>query len=195
MLSRRIALTSAASVVLLAALTACGTSSPPAPTATTPLSSSPSATPSPPRDSSSPAPSPVPVTASCNQLVSADTLYGFNPNYGIVDGFKPKAGTDGASAVAKGGVACRWMNQTSSDTIDLSVASLDTDAIEALKNAAYANSQMVPTYGDEAYFSVKNNVGTAIVFSGAYWLVVSSAEFLEPGDATDIVNSALNALS
>ena len=53
---------------------------------------------------------------------------------------------------------------------------------------------MVPTYGDEAYFSVADGVGTAIVFDRSYWLVATSVAFFEPGDATEIVESALSAL-
>ena len=54
---------------------------------------------------------------------------------------------------------------------------------------------MVPTYGDEAYFSVGGNgVGTAIVFQGTYWIVLESPAFFEPGDATDLVDSVIAGL-
>jgi hypothetical protein len=56
------------------------------------------------------------------------------------------------------------------------------------------NAAMVPTYGDEAYFEVEDGVGTAIVFQGRFRLVVSSESFLEPGEPTGIVESALAAL-
>jgi hypothetical protein len=63
-----------------------------------------------------------------------------------------------------------------------------------LKNAAFAESQMVPTYGEEAYFEVEGDVGTAIVFQGRYRLVISSVSFFEPGEPTAIIEAALGAL-
>jgi hypothetical protein len=137
----------------------------------------------------------APIDVDCATLVSPDAMYAYNPNFGLSDGWKPETGSVPADAVARGGVACRWVNQTSGDTIDLSVANLTDDDLEAFKNAAVQESTMVPTYGDEAYFEVVDGVGTAIVFDGSHWLVASSTYFFEPGDATEIVEAALSALS
>lgn len=136
----------------------------------------------------------TPVDATCDELVSADTLYIYNPNFGAIDDFTPEDGTAAASALAYQGVACRWENLTSGDQIDVSVAQLDDDSLTALKNAAFEDSEMVPTYGEEAYFSVEGGLGVAQVFLGSYWVVAESPVFLEPGDATEIVDSVLAAL-
>ncbi len=136
----------------------------------------------------------TPVDATCDELVSADTLYIYNPNFGAIDDFTPEDGTAAASALAYQGVACRWENLTSGDQIDVSVAQLDDDSLTALKNAAFEDSEMVPTYGEEAYFSVEGGLGVAQVFLGSYWVVAESRVFLEPGDATEIVDSVLAAL-
>ena len=72
----------------------------------------------------------------------------------------------------------------------------DDDTLEALKNAAFDDSQMVPTYGEEASFSVGDDgIGVAQVFQGPYWIVAASPVFFEPGDATEIVQSVIDALS
>lgn len=136
----------------------------------------------------------TPIDATCDQLVSADTLYIYNPNFGAIDDFTPDNGTAAASALAYQGVACRWQNLTSGDNIDVSVAQLDDDTLTALKNAAFADSEMVPTYGEEAYFSVEGDAGVAQVFTGSYWIVAESSVFLEPGDATELVESVLAQL-
>ena len=162
------------------------------PSATPSTSGTPSGEPSPePTD----APVGVPISATCDDLVSPDTLYVYNPNFGPIDGFTPDDGTPAASALAYQGVACRWQNQTSGDTIDLSVAQLDDDSLTALKNAAFEDSEMVPTYGEEAYFTVESGVGVAQVFQGPYWIVAESPIFFEPGDATELIQSVLDALS
>ncbi|HWM34471.1 MAG TPA: arginyl-tRNA synthetase [Pseudolysinimonas sp.] len=134
------------------------------------------------------------IDATCAELVSADTLYVYNPNFGPVDGYTPAAGSAAASALTYRGVACRWQNQTNGQNIDVSVAQLDDESLTALKNAAYADSEMVPTYGDEAYFGVSGGVGTAQVFQGPYWIVAESVAFFEPGDATEIIDSVIAGL-
>jgi hypothetical protein len=136
----------------------------------------------------------VPVGATCDELVSADTLYVYNPNFGAIDDFTPEDGSAAASALTYQGVACRWQNQTSGDTIDVSVAQLDEDTLTALKNAAFEDSEMIPTYGEEAYFIVDGGIGTAQVFQGPFWIVAESVAFFEPGDATELIESVLAAL-
>ncbi len=136
----------------------------------------------------------VPVGATCDELVPADTVYLYNPNFTSVDDFTPEDGTAAASALTYQGVACRWQNDTSGDTIDVSVAQLDDDTLTALKNAAFADSEMVPTYGEEAYFVVDSGVGAAQVFQGSFWIVAESPVFFEPGDATEIIQSVLAAV-
>jgi hypothetical protein len=189
---RRVLSTLAAASVALAVLAGC-TPTEPVPTAQPTTEPTPSETPS-----SEPTDQPIgtPVGKSCDQLVSPDTLYIYNPNFGPVDDFTPTAGTPAASALDYAGVACRWQNETNGQAIDVSVAQLDDDTLEALKNAAYTDSQMVPTYGEEAYFSVGDDgIGVAQVFQGPYWIVAASPVFFEPGDATEIVQSVIDALS
>ena len=190
MAPRPLILLPATAAILIGLLAGC------VPTATAESTPPPSDAPSTPStEPSEPAsPSATPIDVECNALVSLDAMYAYNPNFGWVDDWQPETGSAAADAVALGGVACQWVNQTSGDTIDLSVASLDEEALEALKNEAVEQSTMVPTYGEEAYFEVVDGVGTAIVFDRSYWLVVSSDYFFEPGDATEIVEAALSAL-
>jgi hypothetical protein len=135
-----------------------------------------------------------PLAVSCGDLVDPDAVYAFDPNYALLDSWDPPAGGPAAEAVAAGGVACQLVRESGEGTIDLSVAQLDDAAILEKKNAAFAESTMVPTYGDEAYFEVEDGIGTAIVFQGPYWLVISAAAFAEPGEPTEIIDAALAAL-
>jgi hypothetical protein len=159
------------------------------PTSTpTPSASSPAE----PEPTATAAPQPIDVT--CEQLIDADTMYTFDPNYALLDSFDPSTGSVGADQVAAGGVACRWVRESGGGTIDLSVAAYTDEQIVELKNEAFAESQMVPTYGEEAYFEVEGDKGTAIVFQGQYRLVISSVAFFEPGEPTQLIESALAAL-
>ena len=181
-------------VALIAGLAGCVPTPSPSPTGSG-ASSSPAVTASAtPSASPTPTVSATPITIGCSQLISADAIYAFNPNFGLLDSWTPASGSAAATAKSEKGIACRWSNQTSGDTIDFSVAHLDSASIESLKNDAVATSTMVPTYGDEAYFSAKKGTGTAIVFRGDFWLVASSVDFLEPGDPADLIDAALGAL-
>ncbi len=137
----------------------------------------------------------TPVEIDCNELVSPDAIYAFNPTVVLIDDFEPIDDSVAATAVEYSGVACRWQNQTSGENIDLSIANLDDNSLTALKNAAFEDSEMVPTYGEEAYFGINGQVGTAQVFQGPYWIVAESPAFFEPGDAVPIVDSAIAALT
>ncbi len=166
------------------------------PTVSASASGTPSASSSPPATAApTPTASPTPVTIGCSTLITADDMYAFNPNFGLLTSWTPTKGSAAATALSESGIACRWSNQTSGDTIDVSVAHLDAASIEALKNQAVSQGTLVPTYGDEAYFSTTGGVGTAVVFQGNYWLVATSVAFAEPGDPADLIAAALGALN
>jgi hypothetical protein len=190
---RRLVAPLAIGVLALATLSAC------VPTAAPTTSDTPSASQSDtPTGTATPSPTAsavsTPITIGCNELITPDDVYAFNPNFGLITSWTPKSGSAAATAKSEQGIACRWQNQTSGDTIDVSAAHLDAATIESLKNDAVGKSTMVPTYGDEAYFSVSGGVGTEIVFQGDFWLVAASVEFAEPGDPADLITAALSAL-
>lgn len=121
-------------------------------------------------------------------------MYDFNPNFGLQSSFTPKAGSTSAIAVAKRGVACSWLNQTSRDTIELSVANLPSGDITALKSDLNTSSKATSAFAVPGYFTVEGGVGVAQVFSGSYWVVVRSTFFSEAADAMQIVNPAIASL-
>jgi hypothetical protein len=174
-------------LVLAACVEAPEPSETPRPSAT----SSPTATAEP---EPTPTAEPDALDVTCEELVDPDTMYAFDPNYALRGEVAPESGSAGAEAVAAGGVACQWVRESGGGTIDLSVARFPEAQLDELKNAAFASSTMVPTYGDEAYFEVSGGIGMAIVFQGPYRLVVSSESFFEPGEPTGIIEAALGAL-
>jgi hypothetical protein len=134
----------------------------------------------------------TPIDVACGDLVDPDAVYTFNPTLALLGEWTPDPGSAAAAALAADGVACRWVLESGGGTMDLSVAHLDEARLEQLKNAAFAAAEMVPTYGEEAYFDPAT--GTATVFQGPYWLVVTSRMFAEPGEPTEIIESAFAAL-
>lgn len=134
----------------------------------------------------------TPLTLSCTQILSLQNVYDFNPNFGQNPTFTTP---DQIAPLTKiGGVACGWINQTSGDTFAVGVAKPDAVTQAAAANQAAADLQAVPTYGangTEGFFGVKSGVGVVEVFSKGYWVVLTSAGFLEPGDAAPLVEAVL----
>lgn len=95
------------------------------------------------------------------------------------------------------GLLCGWSDGSGAE-LQLAVAHLDPDVIEALKNEFFTTSKAVPTYGRppqiEGYYQVADGRGVADAFVGEYWVEASSASFVEPGDPEPLVRAALAAL-
>lgn len=181
--------------VILLALAGCGPTDVPTPgavdTPTPTASDSPSASLSP--DPSVP-PTSTPVTIACDQLISPQAIYDYNPNFSLQADYTPAAGSLGAQAVDREGIACSWVNQTSGETIEVAVAHLAEDGLTALKNDLVMTSNSVPTYDVEGYFAVDGGLGVAEAFPDPYWLTATSTGFFEPGDAQPLIAAAIAAL-
>lgn len=136
-----------------------------------------------------------PVTIGCDQLVTSDEMYEYNANFGLDSAFTPDAGSVAGQAVAAGGVACRWTNQTSGETIDVAVAHLSERDLSARKDELASSSTPVSDFGPAGYFDASDITGVAQVFSGPYWVTATSVTFFEPADAAPIVAAALAALT
>ncbi|MET4781928.1 arginyl-tRNA synthetase [Glaciihabitans sp. UYNi722] len=134
-----------------------------------------------------------PVTIGCDALVSRQAMYDFNANFGLDSTFSPKSGSAAATAVADGGVACNWTNQTSGDTITISVARPGVSKLGDIKSTA-AKGTAASGYGDASYFSMSGDTGRVDVFTGEYWLVASSVYFAAATDAGALLTPAIGAL-
>ncbi len=136
----------------------------------------------------------IPFAIACDQLLTLEQMYAFNPNFGSDPGYTPSA-AGVVAVVDDAGTACGWLNQTSGDLIEIGVATPPPGALEERKNEAALGSQPVPTYGTppavDGYFSQAGGSGEAQVFEGPYWIVIESAALFEPGDAEQLVAAVL----
>ncbi|UOE44586.1 iron ABC transporter ATP-binding protein [Agromyces larvae] len=162
------------------------------PTETTPATGDPT-----PGETTAPEETSPPFAIGCDELLTPDQVYAFNPNFGAAPGYEP-ASAGIRAVVDAGGTACGWLNQTSGELIEVAVATPSATAIAAAANGAASRLQAVPTYGTppdvEGYFGRSGQAGSAQVFSGRYWVVVESDALFEPGDATALVGSVLGNL-
>ena len=157
-----------------------------------------------PAESSTPTPTPTPeaagtpVTISCDQILTLDDVYGYNPNFGTDPYYEPAADSAAETAVSYDGVSCGWLNQTSGDIIEISVVQPNDILMSDLKNKAVIESNAVPTYGTppavEGYFTNSSGQGQAQIFAGKYWVVANSVGFFEPGDAQKLIATVVSNL-
>jgi hypothetical protein len=150
-----------------------------------------------PAETAEPAPESTPISIDCNTLITPQAMYEVNANFALSEGFVPEKGSVAAQKVAADGLACHWVNQTSGESIEVSVVSYGDDKLTQLKNGFVTSSTSVPTYGKppiEGYFQMNGADGEAQVFSGPYWLTTVSSGFYEPGDASPVVQAALAGL-
>jgi hypothetical protein len=150
-------------------------------------------TPAPTVSSATPAAPAVKGTAigvDCNGLLSPQVIYDFNPNFSLQSGFTPKSGTDASKAIGYQGLACSWINQTSSDLIIVSVAHPSASDLASLK--ATASSGIAASgLGNAAYFKASAGVGELQVFNGPFWITMSSVAFGTADDARDLASAAI----
>ena len=134
------------------------------------------------------------ISLSCSDLVSPQQMYDYNPNFGLVDSFVPGSGSLAAQAVAASGLACRWMNQTSGTTIDVSVAHLDAESTSIRKAFLKANSTPVSKFGPDGYFDQGDLRSSGQAFPGDFWVTATSIAFFGADDAAPIMKAATAAV-
>lgn len=162
----------------------------------TPTSSSTAGAPSP---TATPAPEPsatptaipevIPYSMACDQVLTPDEVYAFDPNFALLGPFDPAPGSLAAEVKAAGGTLCRWIHSTSSVTVDVAIADLPADASEARIAALDAAGLSVEDFGPNGFFSVDGNAGQAQAFPGHYWVTLVSPVFSAPGDAANLMGS------
>jgi hypothetical protein len=189
--------TAAAALVLL--LAGCSPQPPAAGESTPPTTAvaEPTAEPTPtPTPAGPTVPPPVPLEIACDELVSPETIYAFNPNFALLPEPVIEPGSPAERVQAELGTVCSWQQLSSGEILTVAVAELPAETLLKVQNEVFQASTMVPTYGgDEDYFTVRDGVGEAITFVGSRWVVSTSQTYLEPGDAVDIVAAATAAVS
>ncbi len=187
----------AASAALVLLLAGCGAQAPaaepsaPPTTAVAEPTAEPTASPTP---AGPTAPPPIPFEIACDTLVSPEAIYAFNPNFALLPEPVADAGPLAERVQAELGTVCSWQHLSSGDILTVAVANLPAETLLTVQNDAFEASTMVPTYGEEGYFTAREGVGEAQTFAGSYWIVATSPAFLEPGDAVDIISAATSAL-
>ena len=141
------------------------------------------ATTSTPTSSPTPTATPTPVTLACTTILTAQQVYNYNPNFVADNDYQPVAASDAATALADSGVACGWVDETSGSVLSVAIARPTAADLASLKaSASGSTSPVAVAPGATGYFSSSGGIGELQVFSGAYWVVISSSDFSAAGD-------------
>ncbi|WP_349898522.1 hypothetical protein [Parafrigoribacterium soli] len=135
----------------------------------------------------------TPLGVGCEQLVSLQQMYDFNPNFSLDADYTPKSGSSASAALKYRGIACNWVNQTSGETISFAAAHPAASDLAALKRAA-ASGTAVSGLGDAAWFSKSGETGELQVFRGPYWVTATSVFFGTADDAKQLAEDAVAAV-
>ena len=167
-------------------LAGCLQVSPSTPSTTPSAVTIPSATPTP-TTTSTPtvAPTNRAFVENCGILITPDQLYAYNPNYVVDSSYAPKVGTVVSAVKAQLGQTCGWIDESSGDILEVAVAA-PTPATLASAKAAASGGTAISAHGEQGFFAVKAGIGSAQIFMGSLWLVVSSPDFTSPADAESI---------
>ena len=137
-------------------------------------------------------PNGTPVNLGCEQILTLQNVYDFNPNYAA----DPNAKTpESARTLTEiGGRNCGWVNLTSKDTFTVTVAQPDEPTLAAAKANAASAGGATDVYGADGFFTSSGGVGTATVFRNGYWIQLSSAGFFEAADAAQLAEMVISNL-
>ncbi|GAB3809078.1 hypothetical protein GCM10028798_36170 [Humibacter antri] len=134
----------------------------------------------------------------CDKVLTSAQLAALVPPLSPATEFKPDKGSESAKAVSYAGVACGYTNASTGHTVSVAIARPAAADLTELKNKAITGSHVVPTYGVPpkvmGYFTVDASVGVAQAFTGDYWVVAESKDFIEPGDAAPVIADVLGNL-
>jgi len=166
-------------------------------------SCAPTPEPTPTQTAASPAPSPsvsstgepqtddTPVTLTCDELVSPEVIYAYNPNTSFDENYVGAPDTGSALAVENGGVTCAWINQSSGDIFAVSVAQPSSEDLAEFKERASSGTPSVAWGGT---FDSSDDASLAQSFAGPYWVVIEYDYLVEQGDVVPIMDSVLERL-
>lgn len=164
-------------------------------TATPAPSPTPSETPSDaPGETAAPEPSAAPLSGQpvglrCDELLTAQDVYDYNPNVGTDPGYRPRAGSGPEQTNELSGIACGWLNQTSGQTYSIGAARFDSAELPRVRAMVERSGGDSLGGGLDGSYRVESGVGIIDVFFGSYWVSAESSAFLSADDARPLLDS------
>ena len=133
----------------------------------------------------------------CQDLISRQALYEFNPNFSLVTGQSPVQPAVSSPYEKLGGITCNYMNQTSGEVIQISLAKITESAVD-IPSSSFAKGgspvSSLSTGETKSFFSQSNGNYVFRVVRGSYILVTTSTLLSTPEDNYKFISPALTKL-
>jgi hypothetical protein len=139
----------------------------------------------------------MPVGLSCSVLLPDSFIFEVGPNFARSDDYVPSGESTDGYIAANSGLACRILNLSGGDHIDVAVAKLNAAGIADLTNDFSSTQAEVSDFGSNVrgFFTDAGGVGQANVITDSYWVVVSSPLFSQARDSAPIIAEVLSKLT
>lgn len=134
----------------------------------------------------------IPVDLTCEQLLSPQAIYDYNPNVGTDPDYTPSALAQ--QALQYGGVACGWINQSSSVKVEVAIAQFDTSSLNSVRDAAASKTGAVSLEDVAGTLRTTAAGGVAEAFIGGYWIIIESAGITVIEDVNELLMPVAESL-
>lgn len=119
-----------------------------------------------------------PIDISCEQALSLQSLYDFDPNLALTPNHKTSLGSTGAQQEALGAISCLLTNLSSQEEFQVVITKLDAASekhqVSVISNPMTGDTTYQVSSGVPGLFSIADSVGTAQFMTGKYWVSIAS---------------------
>ena len=133
----------------------------------------------------------------CQDLFPLQSLYEFNPNFSLVMGQSPVQPAVSSPYENLGGITCNYMNQTSGEVIQVSLAKISENAANLPSSSFAKAGNQVPSLSTAemtAYFEQNHGNYIFRLTRGSYILAITSTLLLTPNDNFKFIGPVLSKL-
>lgn len=119
-----------------------------------------------------------PIDITCEQALSLQSLYDFDPNLALTPNHKTIFGSTGAQQESLGAVSCLLTNLSTQEEIQIVITKLNDESAKHERSAfaepAVGETAFQVSSGVPGIFSAIDGVGTAQFMAGNYWVSIAS---------------------
>lgn len=139
----------------------------------------------------------IPMKVACNELMTPANLYEYNPNFSYDPSAKLFENFATKQIAELNGINCVFLNLSSQQTVQLSVAHISQDSLEEVtdmvKNIPGILIENSPE-GVATYFLQDSTIGITIEIVDDYFISVASEGFQQASDTHDFITPVIGSL-
>lgn len=138
----------------------------------------------------------IPYEQNCDDLMPASVMYGWNPNYSLNNSASPATGSSWDTVTELKGTNCNFVNQSSGNSLSISVAQLTDSGVSVLQNQIASTLSQVS--GDDQgtiYFGTIAGSGVFEMFvTNKFWITIAGPDIASVDDVAVLKQQILQYL-